>query len=177
MTLPGCGWALAEVDGRPQGVLLRGTVIVGRTRHDERRAVNIGQYLVLINETKQEYVCPFCAGGTSKFWEWLAQNHSRLLTYLMRKSDETGGGDIADPKMEEWAGRWAGDAGVSLLGDYDSSGLYEMAYGEYTNITPMVAKSFNEFMGLDDLRVEVGYCSSCGERAKQRDKEGDGKAG
>jgi hypothetical protein len=129
----------------------------------------------LVNETKREYVCPFCAGGTSRFWEWLAQNQSRLLTYLMRKSDQTGGGDIADPETEEWAGRWAGDAGVSLVGDYDSSGLYKTAYEEYTNITPMVARSFNAFVDLDE--VEVGVCSSCGEHARSRGEGGDGEAG
>ena len=133
--------------------------------------------MVLVNQTKGEYVCPFCAGGTSKFWEWLAQNQSRLLTYLMRKSDETGGGDIADPETEEWAGRWAGDPGVSLVGDYDSSGLYKRAYEEFTNITPMVARSFNAFMGLDEVEVEVGLCSSCADHAGSESEGGDDKAG
>ena len=133
----------------------------------------MGQYLVLINETKQEYVCPFCAGGTSKFFEWCAQNQSRLLAFLMRRSDSVGGGDIQDLETEKWAGRWAGDPGVSLVGDYDSSGLYEFAYGEYRNITPMVAASYNEFMGVDELKVSEGHCSSCAERTEP-DAEGGG---
>ena len=135
----------------------------------------MGQYFVLTNETKREFVCPFCSGGVSKFWEFLAQNHSRLLTYLMRKSDQTGGGDIADAETEEWAGRWAGDAGVGLVGDYDSSGLYKTAYEEYTNISPMVARSFNEFMAYDEVRVEEDYCSSCQERAKSKGERSDGQ--
>ena len=137
----------------------------------------MGQYFVLVNETKQEFVCPFCSGGTSKFWEWLAQPQSRLLMFLMRKSDQTGGGDIADAETEQWAGRWAGDAGVALVGDYDSSGLYEFAYGAYNNITPMVARSFNAFMGFDEVKVGVGYCSSCGERARSEGKGGDATEG
>jgi hypothetical protein len=137
----------------------------------------VGQYFVLVNETKKELVCPFCAGGTSKLWEWLAQNHSRLLTDLVGKSNESGGGDIADPETEEWAGRWAGDPGVCLVGDYDSSGLYKTAYEEYTNITPMVARSFNAFVDLDEVEVEEGLCSSCEEHARSRCEGGDSKAG
>ena len=133
----------------------------------------MGQYFLLINEAREEYVCPFCTGGTSKLWEWRAQNQSRLLTYLMRKSDETGGGDIINPETEEWAGRWAGDAGVSLVGDYDSSALYEYAYGEFRNITPMLAKSFNQFVGLDELKVSEEYCFSCEERVRPDAKGGD----
>ncbi len=137
----------------------------------------MGQYFVLINETKEEFVCPFCAGGTSKFWEWLAQPQCRLLTYLMRRSDQTGGGDITDPETEEWAGRWAGDAGISLVGDYDGSGLYEYAYGEFRNITPMVAKSFNQFVGLDELKASEGYCFSCEERVRPDAEGGDHTTG
>ena len=94
----------------------------------------------------------------------------------MRKSDQTGGGDIADPETEEWAGRWAGDAGVALVGDYDSSRLYQTAYEDYTNITPMVARSFNAFVDLDEVKVEEGYCSSCEEHAQSRGEGGDNKA-
>jgi hypothetical protein len=121
---------------------------------------SMGQYFVLVNESRKEMVCPFCSGGTSKLFEWCAQPHSGVLPYLLRKSNETGGGDIPDPQSVEYAGRWAGEA-VWLVGDYDESGLYKTAYDSYRNITPALCREYNEFMRCPELRLQEELCSCC----------------
>ena len=129
-----------------------------------------------VNEDRREMVCPFCAGGTSKLFEWCAQPHSGLLPYLLRRSTETGGGDIAAPETNEYAGRWAGEK-VCLVGDYDESRLYKTAYEEYDNITPALCREYNAFMRCDELRLDEGLCSSCEEHARSRGEGGDAGAG
>jgi hypothetical protein len=127
----------------------------------------LGQYFVLVNETRKEMVCPFCAGGTSKLFEWCAQPHSGLLPYLVRRSNETGGGAIAAPANVSFAGRWAGEE-VYLVGDYDQSGRYKAAYETYSNITPALCKEYNVFMGCAGLRLSEGFCSCCSERGEKQ---------
>lgn len=132
----------------------------------------MGQYFVLINEKRKELVCPFCSGGTSKLFEWCAQPQSGLLPFLLRRSNETGGGDIADAERAEYAGRWAGEE-VSLVGDYDQSGLYKTAYETYSNITPALCEEYNEFMGCEELRLQEELCFSCQERGEAEQAGGE----
>lgn len=132
----------------------------------------MGQYFVFVNEKRKEMVCPFCAGGTSKLFEWCAQPQSGLLPFLLRRSNETGGGDIPDPEKPEYAGRWAGEE-VYLVGDYDQSGLYKAAYEGYANITPAICREYNEFMGCEELRLQEGLCSCCQERGEAAQAGGE----
>lgn len=120
----------------------------------------MGQYFVLLNHSKREFVCPWCLGGTAKLWEWCAQPSAAALPYLLRKSTGLGGGDIADPAACEYAGRWAGDC-VELVGDYDDSGDFETAFEEFSNISPALAAEYNEFIQCEDLRLRVGLCGVC----------------
>ena len=68
----------------------------------------MGQYFRVVNKTKKEYVSPWDIGGGAKLWEWCANHTAGIFPYLLRKSNEGGGGDINfdDP---QFAGRWAGD--------------------------------------------------------------------
>jgi hypothetical protein len=127
----------------------------------------MGQYFVAVNHTKKEYACPWCLGGTAKLWEWCAQPTAAIFPYLLRKSTQTGGGDIADPETSPLAGSWAGDQ-VELVGDYDESEGFQRAFAEYTNISPQLAAEYNGFAQLDGMKLQVGHCGSCGERAKTK---------
>jgi hypothetical protein len=82
-----------------------------------------------VNVTKKEFVRPWDIGGVAKLWEWCVNRQAGIFPYLLRKSNEGGGGDI---RLENprFAGRWAGDV-VYLIGDYDASKLYEIADAEY----------------------------------------------
>jgi len=122
----------------------------------------MGQYFMAVNLDKKEYVCPWCLGGVAKFWEWCVNPQAGIFPYLLRKSNESGGGDI-DPDRVKYAGRWAGDR-VVLIGDYDSSGLYEKVRTEYKNISAETASEFNKLVGCQALKLKAKICSSCKRR-------------
>lgn len=65
----------------------------------------MGQYFVLVNEDKQEFVSAWTVGGSAKFYEWLWNHPARLLVWLLRRSTETGGGDVAYSDEYETLGR------------------------------------------------------------------------
>jgi hypothetical protein len=52
-------------------------------------------------------------GGGAKLWEWCANRTAGIFPYLLRKSNEGGGGDVHldNPKF---AGRWAGDKVLTI---------------------------------------------------------------
>ena len=44
---------------------------------------------------------------------------------------------------------------VYLVGDYDRSNLYETAQAEYQNIAKEFVKEYNEFIGMDDYKLDA----------------------
>ncbi len=122
----------------------------------------MGQYFKIVNQDKKEVINAWDLGGGAKFWEWLWNPQARVFVWLLRKSDEGGGGDINGPERFETLGRWAGDR-ITLIGDYDSSRLWSMsetkdANGKplpnavYTDISALVRKEFNAA-----IRKDGGY--------------------
>jgi hypothetical protein len=107
----------------------------------------MGQYFVLVNIDKKEYI----EALFPKLWEWCVNNETKLLAFLLRSSNESGGGDIH--KEYKYAGRWAYDRLV-LVGDYDKSGLYHKALKEYKNITEDVIKEYNDFVGGKEYEID-----------------------
>jgi hypothetical protein len=75
----------------------------------------------------------------------------RVLPFLLRKSDEGGGGDL-DPEDFKYAGRWAGDR-IVCIGDYDSSNLFAEAEEKYKDISEEVREEYNSFIELEDLML------------------------
>src|SRR5512145_2034134 len=113
----------------------------------------MGQYFMPVNTTKKEYIRALDIGGLAKLWEWCVNPEAGIFPYLLRKSNEGGGGDVqlVNPRF---AGRWAGDA-VYLIGDYDHSKLYEKAIAEYRNISRELAEEYNRFVELDDHKLKI----------------------
>jgi hypothetical protein len=83
------------------------------------------------------------------------------LVWLLRRSDGDGGGDNSTDERSRYMtlGRWAGDRLV-LIGDYDSSKLYQEAsnhddngepieYGEYADISAVLRQEFNAAVARD----------------------------
>lgn len=135
----------------------------------------MGQYFKAINTDKQEYVCPWCIEGGAKLWEWAANTQGSIFTLLLRKSDEGGGGDyygyhrgcgeggaIRGP-LSRIAGRWAGDR-VALVGDYDSSGLYQQSE-QFRNISRELVDEWNEFIEIEDKKLRYNEQCGCGEES------------
>ena len=129
----------------------------------------MGQYFALVNLDKKEYVCPWCINGGAKLWEWAANTQSSVLTLLLRKSDEGGGGDYygyhrgcgeGGPircEVNQIVGRWAGDR-IAFVGDYDSTNLWT-ELPQWRNISHDVVDVWNEFMELPDKKLE--YHADC----------------
>jgi len=102
----------------------------------------MGQYYLIVNKTKKEYLYPHVFNDGLKALEilWNA-NTLKGLGLLLLKSDGGGGGDLKSQRDENnpLIGRWAGDD-ITIVGDYDSSGLYEEADQNYTDISWHVFK-------------------------------------
>lgn len=111
----------------------------------------MGQYFIAVNQTKKEYVTAWEIGDLARLWEWCANKVAGIFPYLLRKSDEDGGGDI-DTTETEHAGRWAGDQ-VYLVGDYDSNKLYDRARKHYRNIARGLVNEYNRFIELAECKL------------------------
>lgn len=109
----------------------------------------MGQYFYIANTTKKEYIHPHKMESGLKLWEICANNVSRVLPFLLRQSNEGGGGDIR--KDYQGAGRWAGD-NIVVIGDYDQSGLYYKIQDEYTEISSEIIDEFNDFIEIEELK-------------------------
>lgn len=149
----------------------------------------MGQYFKPLNLDRREFICPWCIGGGAKLWEWAANPQGAIFTLLLRKSNQLGGGDIGftAPIVDESddedsvsrtlqlalaregaavnipsgsiVGRWAEDR-VLLIGDYDSSELYDESRS-YTNISKLVVDEWNDFIGLESLQLTFNDNCSC----------------
>lgn len=118
----------------------------------------MGQYFILVNLDKKEYVSPWDIGGVAKLCEWCGNPQAGVIPFLLAQGPDDGvlgsyerylkekrlGEKLPHP---EW-GRWAGDR-IVLIGDYEDSKLYEKARSEYENISEWLLKEFNKFMGYD----------------------------
>ena len=114
----------------------------------------MGQYHVLVNVDKREVVNPHGLGLGLKQYEHTAVNGGGSLAdamyILMMTSPARGGGDFPQTDI---SGRWTGDR-VLVLGDYTEDSdvpsipnvgsLNSEADKNYTDITDMVAKAFEE---------------------------------
>jgi hypothetical protein len=99
----------------------------------------MGQYYAYINSVKKEYFHPHDMGSGAKAIEQFGATSSSVLTYLLIKSDGQGGGDV----FGKYLGHWVGDP-IVVIGDYDSSGLYQLASKEFKNISKEVLVDYNK---------------------------------
>jgi hypothetical protein len=88
----------------------------------------MGQYFIVVNEDKQEYIHPHRFGHGMKLWE-VAMNAPGCLSGLA----------MLLARGEGHHGRWAGDR-IVLVGDYDDSKLYQKAQEEFTDVSEDVRK-------------------------------------
>lgn len=151
----------------------------------------MGQYFKAVNLDRREYVCPWCLGAGAKFHEWVANPQGAILAFLLRMSNECGGGDISryhfmtqpfcssmirktipvaldrdEPnipfRIDSVCGSWVGDR-IALVGDYDTTELYDYAR-QFRNISEKLVAELNVFVDIPQQRLEFEECHSCGKR-------------
>lgn len=105
----------------------------------------MGQYFIAVNKTRREYIHPHRFGDGQKFMEFSESSCFLAgLALLLRQSSQGGGGDWLGYSAPHDAlaqypcvGSWVGvePHAISIVGDYDVSGLYHDAQGSYTDIS------------------------------------------
>lgn len=114
----------------------------------------MGQYFKIANLDKKEFICTWDLEAGAKFLEIICNNIARLVPYLLRKSDEGGGGDINNFDELEYCGRWACDK-IVIIGDYDSSNLYEQVDETqgWKNISKAAGEEFNRVIDFEGYEI------------------------
>jgi hypothetical protein len=82
----------------------------------------MGQYYMIANLSKKEYLDPSDFGDGMKMMEFTCSQYGVLsgLSILLASSNGEGGGDLeVDEAWSDIPGRWAGDS-IVIAGDYDS---------------------------------------------------------
>jgi hypothetical protein len=94
----------------------------------------MGQYFIVVNMTKKEYLYPHAFNDGLKATEFGSGRRTlSALHVLLTKSSGGGGGDYQDDPTG-MIGSWAGDR-IWIVGDYDKSKLYDKAQKSYTDIS------------------------------------------
>jgi len=115
----------------------------------------MGQYHILANLDKKEYVNPHNMNCGAKQWEHY-EKLGKMMYCLATCSPGRGGGDI-DP-IKDFTGRWVGDR-VVVVGDYTEDGdipgeplcrgsdLYGHIHRNFADITAVCAAAY-DMLGL-----------------------------
>jgi hypothetical protein len=101
----------------------------------------MGQYFYVLNLDKKEYLHPHKFGDGLKLMEFGCSSMGTMtaLALLLRKSTESGGGDYQGDNA--LVSSWACDR-IAIVGDYDDSGLYDIAEKEYKDISSDIYEAF-----------------------------------
>lgn len=141
----------------------------------------MGQYHILVNVDKREWVDPWGIALGSKQWEhqsearWpLYGSLSDAMYILTMTSPARGGGDMPPSDI---SGRWAGDR-VMIVGDYTEdedlpaeflgSQLYGTAHDSYLDITDKVRLAFTKIYGIEWESEEHSYGTSWSRKTKEQ---------
>lgn len=109
----------------------------------------MGQYYMIVNLDKREYLNPLRFGDGCKVREFGFSSYgamSALAILLAKSSRLEGGGEFESGLTGAWA-----ENRIVIIGDYDESGLYQRLSKEYTDISPEVLRVMtdDEFCGRE----------------------------
>jgi hypothetical protein len=131
------------------------------------RRLTVGQYHILVNIDKQEWVDPHGLGLGSKQWEGQVGSEGSLadaMYVLTMTSPDSGGGDLP---FTDISGRWCGDR-VLIVGDYTkpdavqgfvgADAIYQLATQspDYKNITGEVRDAFTKIYEMVFVQENIG---------------------
>lgn len=85
----------------------------------------MGQYYIIVNLDKKQYLRPTAFGDGLKLMEFGASSAGTMLALavLLASGNGRGGGDLHCPEDTPLVGSWAGDR-IVITGDYADNGLY-----------------------------------------------------
>jgi hypothetical protein len=85
----------------------------------------MGQYYLVCNITKREYLHPHSMGDGLKLLEFGLSGMGTMagLSILLADGNGRGGGDISEDPLSGIVGRWAGDR-IVIAGDYADTGRF-----------------------------------------------------
>lgn len=118
----------------------------------------MGQYHLIVNMDKKEFLHPHHAGDGLKLWEFSSGNTMVCLAVLLAKHDGGGGGDF---DLKGLSGQWAGDK-IAIVGDYGEDGIYA-ACGEdpaWVDRTPGVMLALAKSRGWFLRTLGKGYLTN-----------------
>lgn len=96
----------------------------------------MGQYFLLVNEDKREYVSSRDIGGGAKLWEWIVNiNECGVITSMLMNG-------------------WSGDR-IALVGDYDKSKLFGKAYNLYKNTSKLAKSLYDKNIKLTESKSKL----------------------
>jgi len=105
----------------------------------------MGQYFLIVNLDKREYLHPHKLGSGLKFYEILSTNIPKVLAALLCQSSDSS--DISYGDFD-FIGRWARDR-IVIIGDYDDSRLYQKAKKEFADISVAVRGQYTKMVEKD----------------------------
>ncbi|PSB00405.1 hypothetical protein [Merismopedia glauca] len=99
----------------------------------------MGQYHLIVNLDKKEYLNPSYFGDGLKLWEFAGSKTTIGLTALLTANNEGAGGDFNVPTSNHLIGSWAGDK-IAIIGDYQQAerldGItYQLVEATFDNIS------------------------------------------
>ena len=109
----------------------------------------MGQYYLICNLDKKEYLHPhrFDEGMKAREWMWSGRV-PRALSILLIDGDGRGGGDVR-LQNTDIIGRWAGDR-IVISGDYSDEGKFLQGNSEEELLEPNAAGAQNVFAYAGD---------------------------
>ena len=127
----------------------------------------MGQYFMPVNTTKKEFLHPHCFGDGLKLSEFGTNGMGTMagLSLLLRQSSD---GLKPDEFVGGTLGSWANDQ-ITIVGDYDDSGLYDEAYNQYKNISHSVIDLLEQDPWIKSAREDIPSYLSC--RCEESKKE------
>ena len=116
----------------------------------------MGQYYMITNMDKKEYLYPHKLGSGLKLWEIAASNLPRALVLLLQDSNGRGGGDgeIDDPEINPFVGRWAHNK-IAIVGDYDDKNIYGQLKDSttWTDISDGMRSAFDKWIEVEEYKL------------------------
>ena len=113
----------------------------------------MGQYFVIANLDKKEFINPHRIMYETELWENAVNKMAAVFPFLLRASSGSSAGDVLCRSVH--FGRWAGDR-ILVVGSRDAPELYQDVHGspEWTDISLRILDSLNENITAREMKVD-----------------------